>query len=122
MKRCGMVRLPQLSRAGARFVRIIMREADDFCWKPLLLAIELADFNLGIKGRMIDINARHRDIFLEQGRAHAAGHDADLRATDMDAIPMANRIIGIDIKAYEFVTRVLLALDQCSPADKIVCL
>jgi hypothetical protein len=76
-----MARLPELSRAGARFVRIIMREADDFCWKPLLLAIELADFNLGIKGRMIDINARHCDIFLEQGRAHAAGHDADLRAT-----------------------------------------
>ena len=112
MKRCGITRLPELSRAGARFVRIIMREADDFCWKPLLLAIELADFNLGIKGRMIDINARHRDIFLEQRRAHAAGHDADLRATDMDAIPMANGIIGIDIEAYEFVTRVLLALDQ----------
>ena len=71
-----------------------MREAHDPRRQPLLLAVELADLDLGPDAAMGDIDPGERDGLLQDRRAGAAGDDADLGAADMDAVAVADRLIA----------------------------
>src|ERR1044071_5812715 len=99
-----------------------MREARDAGGQALLMAVELADLDRGADRGMGDVDPRQGYILLEQGRARAARHHADLGASDMDAIAMADRIIGVDVEADELVARMFLALEEGRFADEVVAL
>src|SRR5438552_3579770 len=90
--------------------------------QALLMAVELADFDLRADLGMADIDSRQCDILLEERRSRPAGHNTDLGATDMNAIAVAYRLIGIDIESDELVARMFFPFDQRRLADEIIAL
>src|SRR6476619_7702205 len=99
-----------------------MREAHDPGGQPLLLAVELADFDHGADIAMGDIDAGKRDRLLQDWRAGGARDCTDLRAADMDAVTVLDRLLAIHLKPDEFFLRVRMPVDERIPADKIVLL
>ena len=65
-----------------------MREAHDLGGDSFHLAVEFANFDLGAEGGVSDVEACEGDRLLENRRARAAGHHADLVAADEDAVAM----------------------------------
>src|SRR5262245_61338092 len=99
---------------------IKMRKAHDAAWQALLMAVELADLDFCADCRMSDINASERDVFLEERRADATRHHADLGAPDMHTVAVADSVISVNVEADELVARMLLALDERCLADEVV--
>ena len=109
-------------RAHPHLLRIVMREAHDPGGQPLLLAVELADFDHGADVAMGDIDAGKRDRLLQDWRASGARDYTDLRAADMDAVTVPDRLLAIHLKPDEFFLRVRMPFDERIPADEIVVL
>ena len=99
-----------------------MREAHDPRGQPLLMAVELADLDLRPDVAMGDIDAGKRDRLLQDRRAGGAGDRADLRAADMDAVAVLDRLLALDLEPDELLLRVRMPFDERIPADKIVVL
>jgi hypothetical protein len=83
-----------------------VREAHDACRQPFLVAVELADLNLGSKFAMGDIEPSERDGLVQDRRAGSTGDDAHLGTTDMHAVSVADRFVALHFEADQFSLRV----------------
>src|SRR6187551_1680587 len=99
---------------------IVMRELHDLRGKPLLVAVELADLHLITTLRVESVDPCQGDVLPKDRRAHASGDDANLCLANMNAVAMANCVIGIDLNADKLAARVFLALDQRLLANEVV--
>src|SRR5262245_6025227 len=99
-----------------------MREAHYPRRQPLLVAVELADLDARPNIAMGDIDAGKRDGFLQNRRAGGAGDRAHLRAANMDAIAVLDRLLALHFQPDEFLLRVRVPFDERVPADKVVVL
>ncbi len=61
-------------------------------------------------------------FFFKNRRAGAARHHAHLRAADMHAIAVADRLVGIDLQPDKLPPRVGLTIGQRRAADEVVVL
>ena len=87
-------------RAHPRLLRIVMREAHDARGQALLLAVELADLDLGADARAWVTSTRASAmVFFRIGERVALVIDADLGAADMDAVAVADRFIAFHLEA-----------------------
>ncbi len=111
--------LPALS-AHSHLFRVVVREAHDARRQALLLAVELADFDLAAGLIVSDIDPGERDRLPQDGRAGGARNDADLGAADMHAIAMADRLVAFHLEADKFLVRMFFAPDESLAPDEIL--
>ena len=115
---------PHASSPGPRplLLRVVEREPHDRRRDPLLVAVELADLDLGAGLGVLHGHAAQRDV-LAQRRAARAGRDhADLRAPAglVHAVAVAGGLVALELEPDERPLRVRLALDQRRLADEVV--
>src|SRR4029077_10492881 len=86
----------------------------------LLMAVELADLDLGPELGILDGHATQRDGLSEQRRARAAGDDAHPRAPDVDTIAVRGRLVTLQFEPDEGPLRMSLAAEQRLLAHEVV--
>src|SRR5690606_37379214 len=103
-------------------VRVVEREAHHPGRDALLMAVELADLDLRAEGGAAHVHPAERDVRLQDRRAGAAGHHAHLAtaAGRMDAIPVAGRLVPLELEPDQDPLRRSLAAKHGLPADELL--
>src|SRR5205823_1116421 len=80
-------------RARARLVRVVEGDPDDGRRNPLLLSVELSDFDLGPELAVPSRHTAEGDVLLEDRAARPARDDAHLLAPLVDAVAVPGRLV-----------------------------
>src|SRR3954465_11283485 len=108
-------------RTRGLLLRGVERERHDRRRDPLLVAVELADLDLGADLGVLRRHPAQGDVLAQDRASRARGDDADLRAAGrlVDAVAGAGGLVAGELEADEPALRVLAALDQRLLADEV---
>src|SRR5919106_6057623 len=106
--------------ADARLGGIVEGEADDGRRQALLVAVQLADLDLGPGRGVLHRKAGERDVLAQDRRAGRAGHAADLGAADVHAVAGRRRLVPRPLETDEAALRVRLTSEERLAADEVL--